>query len=442
VKRNAQLQQLSRAILIGFAAIALALVFWSVARGDILAREDNPRLVEAELRIQRGQIVDRNGIVLAENGGPLARQQRLYPRPEAVAATGYYSFRHGTAGIEESYDALLRGDSDDFWAELARRTLHQPQVGQSVQLTLDVDLQATAVAHLHNQTGALLLLDLRQPGTADILALASTPTYDPNQLDENFDELTNDESAPLLNRVTQGQYQPGLILQPFILAAALDQGLINLGDTVANANRNIPINGVAIRCVTPPPQPVTWADVLRHRCPGPMQDLADRLGIAGLDQIFADFGLATEPQFELDTAAPEREPTIDPLLAGIGQENLTVTPLQVGLAWAALLDTGRLPTPRLVTAVQDREGNWQDVEPASVATGQPVSQSGDVIRRTLPKQQAITEYSRLVLSGPEGSTNGWYLGARGDYVIVVVIEESEQLTAVETIGRAILEAAP
>jgi peptidoglycan glycosyltransferase len=428
VKHEAGLQQLNRVILIGFAAIALALVFWSVARGDILAREDNPRLVEAELSIQRGQILDRNGVVLAENGGTPARQQRLYPQPEAVAAVGYYSFRHGTAGVEESYDAFLRGDSGSFWRDFVRQTLHEPQVGQSVQLTLDADLQATAVSHLTNHSGAILLLDISQPGTADILALASAPTYDPNQLDENFDALVADENAPLLNRVTQGQYQPGLVLQPFILAAALDQGLINLGGNVANANRNIPINGVGIRCVTPPPQPATWTDVLRHRCPGPMQDLANQLGSAGLDQIFADFALTAAPQFALDTAAPASEPLVNPLLAGIGQENLTVTPLQVGLAWAALAGNGRIPTPRLVTAVPTEN------QPA----GQPVSQSAGIIQQALPHFQNMTEYSRLVLSGPQGSTNGWYLGLKDQVVVVVVLEGIDQLTEAEAVGRAML----
>ena len=422
------LQRLNHAILIGFLMIALALAFWSVARGDILEREDNPRLFEAEFRIQRGQILDRNGIILAENGGTTTRQQRLYPQPEAVAAVGYYSFRHGTAGIEESYDALLRGDSGSFWSDFVRRTLHKPQIGQSVQLTLDADLQATAVSHLNNHSGAILLLDISQPGTADILALASAPTYDPNQLDENFDDLVADDNAPLLNRVTQGQYQPGLILQPFILAAALDQGLIHLTDTVNNANRNIPINGVGIRCTTLPPELATWADILRHRCPGPMQDLADQLGSAGLDQIFADFGLTAAPQFALNTEAPEGEPLTDPLLAGIGQENLTVTPLQIGLAWAALVGNGRMPIPRLVTTR------------ASQSAGQPVSQSARTIQQTLPQYQGITEYSRLVLSGPEGSTNGWYLGSAGDYVIVVVIEESSKLGLVEEMGRDVVTA--
>jgi peptidoglycan glycosyltransferase len=299
-------------------------------------------------------------------------------------------------------------------------------------------LQETAVSHLHNQTGAILLLDLSRPGTADILALASAPTYDPNQLDETFDDLLADESAPLLNRITQGQYQPGLVLQPFILAAALDQGIINLDETVTNVNRNIPINSVGIRCASPPPQPATWADVLRHRCPGPMQHLANQLGIAGLDQIFTDFGLTNGPQFELNTNATVGEPMTDPLLAGIGQENLTVTPLQIGLAWASLFSNGRIPTPRLVTAVQNPDGSWRDVEPISRSANQPVSQSGRLIRENLPQYQGIIEYSRLVLSGPQGITNGWYLGAAGDTLIVVVLEDVAALAEAETVGRAML----
>lgn len=84
----------------------------------------------------------------------------------------------------------------------------------------------------------------------------------------------------------QGQYQPGLVLQPFILAAALDADRIQLDGAVLNANRPVPVNGEVKRCQTTPPEDATWADVLRHRCPGPMQDLADRLGLAVLDEHF------------------------------------------------------------------------------------------------------------------------------------------------------------
>ncbi|MCP4424544.1 MAG: hypothetical protein GY803_08645 [Chloroflexi bacterium] len=427
MKRNAELQSLNRVILGGFTAVALALIFWSAVRPGILAREDNPRLVEAELRIQRGQILDRNGVVLAETTGPPERQQRHYPLPHIGPAVGYYSFRHGTAGVEESYDVVLRGDSDDFWAEFVRRTLHRPQVGRDVQLTLDAGLQETAVTLMNDRPGAILLLDITGPA-ADIRALVSQPGYDPNQLDDLFDDLTADENAPLLNRVTQGQYQPGLILQPFILAAALEQGLIRMTESVANANRPVPINGVVTRCASPPPEPTTWADALTYHCPGPMQDLSDQLGIAGLDQIFSDFGLTTPPQLALDTEAPPGEPLSDPLLAGIGQENLTATPLQIGLAWAALAGNG-LPTARLIA---DKTINQP--------TNQPISRTARPIRDALTQFENISEYSQLVLSGPEGSVNGWYLGLTTNYAIVVVVEGSDDLTATEEIGRGVMAA--
>ena len=436
------LQRLNRTILLGFAAIGLALVFWSVARAGILAREDNPRLVEAELRIQRGRILDRNDVVLAENSGTPARQIRTYPHPNIGPAVGYYSFRHGTAGVEESFDAVLRGETDGFAAKFIRQTLHQPQVGQDVRLTLDAELQETAVTLLNDQTGAILLLDISQPGTADLLVAVSQPGYDPNQLDEQFEALLADKSAPLLNRVTQGQYQPGLILQPFILAAAVENNLISLGEAVENANRPVPINGIGTRCSSPPPEPVVWADVLAFRCPGPMQSLADQLGIAGLEQIFSDFGLTTAPQFALNTEAPESEPLADPLLAGIGQDNLTVSPLQVGLALASLANDGRLPTPRLVTAVQDKTGVWQEAgQPVSQLAGQPVTaSSARALRAALPQYQNVREYGRSVLSGPAGSANGWYLGLTNQYVVVIVVEESDDLNAVEAIGRGVVTA--
>lgn len=394
-------------------------------RPGILAREDNPRLVEAELRIQRGQILDQNGVILAETTGPPERQQRRYPIPDIGPAVGYYSFRHGTAGIEESYDAHLRGDSDDFWAEWVRQILHRPQIGQNVQLTLDASLQQIAAEQLDNP-GALILFELND-GAADILALVSHPGYDPNLLDEQFDALIADKNAPLLNRATQGQYQPGLIVQPFILAAAVEQNLIQLDSAVENANRPVPINSVTIRCASPPPEPATWADVLANRCPGPLQNLADHLGAAGLDQIFADFGLTTPPQFALDTEAPESEPLTDPLLAGIGQENLTVTPLQIGLAWAALAGNGRIPTPRLIAS--------QTITPTD---NHPINRAVRPIRDALPRHENITEFSVQVLSGPEESANSWYLGMAGNYAIVVIVEGSDDLTTAENIGRGVL----
>lgn len=429
---------MQRAILLGFLAVALSLVFWSVVRSEaILARDDNPRLVEAELRIQRGRILDRNGTVLAHTVGEPDALVRTYPFETIGPAVGYYSFRHGTAGIEAGFDEILRGESEEFTAVFNQQILHTPQIGRDVQLTLDAELQATAESLFGSVPGAphgaLVLLEI---GTGDVLAMVSHPGYNPNRLDENFDALVQDETAPLLNRAVQGQYQPGLVLQPFILAAALDQDRIQLEGAVLNANRPVPVNGEVKRCQTTPPEEATWADVLHHRCPGPMQDLANLLGLGGLDNIFMRFGFTTQPELPLNTETAELEPLSDPLQAGIGQDNLTVTPLQVALALATLGNDGRLPTPRLVTAVEDENGIMQAQPPAPTAGDAVTGRAARAIRQLLNKEGTLS-FAISALSGPD-SRNGWYLALtpadQPQYAIVVVVEDSEDLEVVHTIG--------
>ncbi len=439
------LRQLTFLLLASFALIAIALLYWGTLRADaILARNDNPRLVEAELRIRRGAIVDRHGVTLAENGGTAAHQQRQYSLTSVGPAVGYYSFRHGTAGVEESYDAILRGEGTAFWVNAWRRLLHEPQAGRAIELTLDAAWQQQADNLLTDHAGALLLLELdRAQNLAQIRALVSHPTFNPNLLDEQFETLLADETAPLVNRVTQGLYQPGLVLQPFLLGQTLAEEQIQLRATVENANRPVALNGTVRRCATPPPNPATWADVLAARCPGPLQDLGNTLGTAELTQIFTNWGFTSQPELPLNTETPPPEPLAQPALAAMGQDNLTVTPLQVGLALAALGQDGRFPTLQLVTAVQDEAGHWLPVTPPTNETLATTSPAAQAILRALPTHNRVAEHAVLVLSGPDGSSNGWYLAlapaVSPRYVLVVVVEATESAETAVEIGRALLE---
>src|SRR5512136_2789762 len=115
----ANIRRLAQSILIGFALVAAGLAYWQVVRApELSARDDNPRLVQAELRLQRGRLLDRHGQVLAYSepltGGETALPGgsvllRRYPQPAAVHAVGYYSLRYGTGGAEAAFDARLRG---------------------------------------------------------------------------------------------------------------------------------------------------------------------------------------------------------------------------------------------------------------------------------------------------------------------------------------------
>lgn len=439
-----RLQRLNQLILASFAAIALALLFWSVLRGDsLLRRDDNPRLVEAELRIRRGAIVDRNGTVLAVNEGTPERQLRRYPLPGMEPAIGYYSLRFGTSGVEQSFDTVLRGNPSSPLLAWEQRLLHRPQVGAGVQLTIDAGWQQTAVSQFRDQTGALVLLELNGDAPAQIRALVSQPGYDPNLLDEQFDALVADATAPLLNRATQGQYQPGLLLQPFIVAAAAASNELQLNATVDNPNRPVPIGSVVTRCSSRPPEPATWADVVTHHCPAPLRDLGDRLGAARLDQIFADFGLTTPPLLPLVTETAVSKPTSDPVLAAIGQEHLTVTPLQLAVALAALGNNGRLPTLQLVTATGSDAAGWEGtvVEGEGKTAVSPAT--ARAVAQALPQSNDSLNFSRLVLSGPEASNNSWYLALapanQPRYALVIVVENSDDRSTAAAIGQALLQ---
>ncbi|MBE2220101.1 MAG: hypothetical protein IAF02_01090 [Anaerolineae bacterium] len=436
------IQQVARLILITFMLTAFSLIFWAVLRADdILARDDNPRQVDAALQIQRGRILDKNGRSLAETVGPQDDLQRHYPYPAIGPAVGYYSFRHGTSGVEDSFNPILRGDSHNGWEELWRLALHEPQVGQDIQITLDADIQMLAEDLMEDQNGALILFSQAEQA-ADVVSLVSHPGYDPNQLRELFDTLLADEEAPLLNRITQGQYQPGMVLQPFILAFADDQGFVALTETVDHPNRPVLINDTATYCASTAPESATWQDVLTHRCPGPMRDLADTLSLANLENAFASFNLTSQPVLPLNTETATYPALANAAQTTIGQDNLIVTPLQVAVAWLALNNNGRFLPLRLVSHIQNEAGDWEPValEPDKEKTA--VSpQTAATILQALPQTDGIIEFSTLVLSGPEGTTNTWYLGATpGGEAVVIVLENQTDLSRIETIGRELLTA--
>lgn len=440
--RNQRLQHLSAALLAAFLAVFLLLSYWTVLRGTVLAeREDNPRRVEAELRIRRGRILDSEGAVLAETVGPLQAPQRVYRIPEIGPAVGYYSFRYGTAGVEEGFDAVLRGDSDSVWEAIWRHSLHEVQRGRDIRLTLNAGWQRQAAALLGGRNGAIVLLTLPEGAIA---AMASAPGYDPNRLDEQFDELAGSADAPLLNRATQGQYQPGLVLQPFLLAGAIDKGVLRLEDEADGADRSVLVHGENRQCATEPPDPATWRHVLQHACPAPMLTLASDLEASDVQTILAGFGLTAAPPVPLAVSVPPSAAVSDVESALLGQAELTVSPLQVALALAALASEGTPPSPLLVSAIQNEEGEWESLRATELGAAAVRPSAATEIVAALPQRAGtISEFSTLALAGPEGSSNGWYLALAPvqapRYALVVVIEEPASLQVPVGVGRALLD---
>ena len=175
-----------------------------------------------------------------------------------------------------------------------------------------------------------------------------------------------------------------------------------------------------------------------------MSTLGQLFGPRRLDAIFERFGLTSAPQLPLDVENFPAAPVSDPRLAAIGQENLAVTPLQVSLAMAALANAGQIPGAQLVTAVQDTNGQWQQLQSSPGRQAVTADASGRLLDALLPATGVIAEHVATALSGEQGRNIGWYLAAapaaEPTYVVVVVVEGDEpDGEGARRVGRALLQ---
>lgn len=214
---TANQRQAARRAMVFSAILIISLAFisgyWSVLQmNQIVGRDDNPRKHDAERAIYRGSILARDGASLViskpdirnEVGSP-QQFTRVYMQPASASVVGFYSNRYGTTGLEQYGDSFLRGSRD-----LLGVLLHQTQLGSQLRTSIDITQQVSLAGALEGSKGAGIVMDWK---TGEILALSSAPTYDPNTIDVDWERLISDTNAPLLNRATQGLYQPGSLLK-------------------------------------------------------------------------------------------------------------------------------------------------------------------------------------------------------------------------------------
>jgi peptidoglycan glycosyltransferase len=366
------------AIAIGFGALAGAAGYWGVIMAPDLVRSPNDAAVIAASRtVERGEILDRNGRVLARNerdeNGEL---YRAYANQAISQVVGYYSRRFGSAGLERAYSAELAGLAADPLADALRKFGGDPYDPQDLHLSLDYDLQRAAIRALGDQKGAVVMMD---PTTGEILALASNPTYDasaiadPSTAAETFQALQDDPDNPLLPRATLGRYVPGSVFKIVTAIAALGSGAITPETTFpeqAEAGEDgLLVNGFRIR----------EAHSLRRGQAltlGQATEISSNIfyALAGLEtggEDLVDFagrlGFGAPLPFDLPTAASQvtngrgDDPggfvdDVELANAAYGQGETFVTPLQMALVASTVANDGVLMKPRLVTALEGKRG--------------------------------------------------------------------------------------
>jgi len=298
----------------------------------------------------------------------------------------------GKFGIEKFLDSHLRGESGAEQVEVnvagkAVRSLGRipATTGDNVVLTIDSALQETAWKALGDRAGALVALD---PRNGDVLALVSSPSFDPNLFNggisfDDWEGISNDPRHPMENRSISGQYPPASTYKPIIAAAALEEGLIT-PETSFFCNGAFELGDRSFRCW----QEKGHGHVKLHRalvesCDVYFYNVGKMLGVDRIAFYARTFGLGAPLGVDLPREKSGLIPTKQWKLArlkeswqpgetisiSIGQGFNLVTPLQLAGVYAALANGGTIYRPRLVKQLESSDGRViKEYEPEKQAT--------------------------------------------------------------------------
>jgi penicillin-binding protein 2 len=291
----------------------------------------------------------------------------------------------GQAGLESQYNRSLMGQ-DGFrrvivnsrGLEVGESERHPPTDGPSMTLTLDADLQAAAEQALSGRSGSAVALD---PETGEILAMTSTPSYDPNRFATGIEpalwtKLATDSETPLMNRVIQGVYAPGSTFKLVTATAALEEGVIT-PETTFYCPGHLSVYNTVFRCHKASGHGVmNVTRAIAQSCNVFFYNVGIRLEIARISEYAKKLGLGAPTGVDLPHELPGLIPSPEwklktfkvPWYAGetvsvaIGQGQVNVTPLQMARLAALMANGGKVVHPHLVKSVGSVPVPWQPPE--------------------------------------------------------------------------------
>jgi penicillin-binding protein A len=362
-----------------FGLLAGAAGYWGVVRAPELARSpDDAAVIAAARTVPRGRILDRDGTVLAQNeADENGELYRVYISPTVSQVVGYASRIYGRAGLERTFDAELTGLAGDPMTDAFAKFGADRYDPKDLTLSLSYDLQRAAVSALGKHRGAVVMLD---PRTGEILALASTPTYDASKLANpataaaTFEALRDSSAQPLLPRATQGRYVPGSVFKIVTAIAGLGSGAITPDTTYEEQPKaeksGLLVDGFRVRDGHHPEtgsRALDFLEATEVSCNIWFALTGLKTGGAALVDYAGRMGFGASLPFDLPTAVSQvtnatgDQPggfvdDVELANAAYGQAETFVTPLQMALVAATVANDGELMRPRLATALTGRNG--------------------------------------------------------------------------------------
>lgn len=370
---NFHIRRLALALLLLFGAVFIKINWLQLVRAERIAEHPrNLRVLLREYSIERGPILSADRQTVAESL-PTPQDElkflRSYPTgPLFAHVTGFYSVVYGRSAVEQFQNPVLTGRGGVLtMQDLGDRLLGGRQKGDTLILSIDSRVQAAATEAIGNARGAVVAID---PVTGQMLALVSSPSYDPNVVSqhdtaairENWDALNANPAKPMVNRATAERYPPGSTFKVLTAAAGLEHGFGVDTSYPASRQYQPPQTDRLIHNFGGASCGGNMADALRVSCNTWFARLGAEMPQAALEETSEAFGFGDRPPLELRTVE-SRIPTSEQLRspafraqAAIGQFNVAATPLQMALLTAGIANRGEVPVPKLVSEVRDVRG--------------------------------------------------------------------------------------
>jgi len=440
-------------------------------KAEDIAPIESRRLELPELSVEpEPQRIYKGGTLAAHILGYLQEltAEELRARPERQTLPGELV---GKSGIERVYDDALRGVDgkaievvDSLGRVVDVKARQNPEQGRAVRLTIDSVLQAEAERALEGREGVIIALD---PRNGEILALASSPTYDPNRFITRFTpkewtDLISDSSSPLENRAVRGLYAPGSIFKLVMGIGGLTFGFVTPQTTVY-CSGSTQIYGAVRHCWFEPGHgSMDLADAIKNSCNiyfyslgrqmdiDQIADVAGRLGLGrktGIDLVGEKEGLVPSRDWKRRTLKEAWFPG-ETISVAIGQGQVTVTPIQIAAMTARIAGRGTPVWPHLVLGAgrpgppeeavradgqlktsafeEIIAGMWKSANDGGTGAGARV-EGLDVCGKTGSTQTMSRESAeRLALAGKVVKTHSWFSGFApriGPQIVVTVLVE-------------------
>ena len=416
-----------------------------VDREEISGNSYNSRLRYVDETIKRGDILDREGEVIATS----TRQEdgiykREYPRGRMAAhITGYSSV--GKTGVEAAENFELMKLHNELFQRVSSVVRKTELQGNSVALTMDMDIQTTAGNLLGSAKGAIVVME---PSTGRILALQAYPDFDPNTVEAQWDTLKEDADSPLVNRATQGLYPPG---STFKILTTLEyiQEHADYENYSYTCTGSYTVGNHTIHCYGNKSHGTqNLRQAFANSCNAFYASLGMELDIDQFGQLcnkmLFNTSLPTDLQASKSSFVLDKSDGSSAIMAtSIGQGQTLVTPFHMALLVSAINNDGVLMKPYVLDRVESSDGTLvEQYEPEEYGTLMTTDEAAIlkdymnyVVETGTGKKLSGQSYEAAGKTGSAeystgaDSSHSWFVGYahrddKSDIAIAVIVEKA------------------